>query len=245
MHSLITIVGVVLTGKENYKEWYRKIKSTLIFNNLWNGICEATTVNEEVVESTATKDESEAKSKSSRPTIPTSNKERAIWKDKDKKAYAVIFATISEEVRRHIAAINDFYSTLKRLNDLYDTHSELELIQLFNLELKNDDPMALASEIEAIMHDIDAIWVKIDLPFTTFIKALYPTYSHYLESLQASGQMKCPFNSHPSFESAHLSHNTIETRNQSNLLSMVVLPDLLFLNVGFSSIGLISTKSCL
>jgi hypothetical protein len=44
MHSLISIVGVVLTDKENYREWYRKIKSTLIFNDLWKGICEATTV---------------------------------------------------------------------------------------------------------------------------------------------------------------------------------------------------------
>jgi hypothetical protein len=63
-------------------------------------------------------------------------------------------------------------------------------VKLFNLELKNDDPMALASEIKAIMHDIDAIGVKIDIPLTAFNKALYPTYSHYLESLQASGQMK-------------------------------------------------------
>jgi len=46
--------------------------------------------------------------------------------------------------------------------------------------------MTLASEIKAIMHDIDATRVKIDLPLTTFIKALYPTYSHYIESLQAS-----------------------------------------------------------
>jgi hypothetical protein len=57
--------------------------------------------------------------------------------------------TLSEEVSCHIAYINDSYSSLKRLNDLYDTHFELELIQLmaklFNLELKNDDPMDLAS----------------------------------------------------------------------------------------------------
>jgi hypothetical protein len=63
-------------------------------------------------------------------------------------------------------------------------------VKLFNLELKNDDPMALASEIEAIMHDINATEVKMEIPLMAFIKALYPTYSHYLESLQASGQMK-------------------------------------------------------
>ena len=44
--------------------------------------------------------------------------------------------------------------------------------------------------IIAIFHDIDATGVKVDIQLTAFIKALYPTYTHYLESLQASGQMK-------------------------------------------------------
>jgi hypothetical protein len=64
------------------------------------------------------------------------------------------------------------------------------MLKLFNLELKNDDPMALPLEIKAIMHDIKPTRVNIDLPLTSFIKALYSTYSHYLESLQESGQMK-------------------------------------------------------
>jgi hypothetical protein len=63
-------------------------------------------------------------------------------------------------------------------------------VKLFNLELKDDDPMTLDYEIKSIMHDIDSIGVKIDIPVTTFIKALYCTYFHYLESLQASVQMK-------------------------------------------------------
>ena len=74
---------------------------------------------------------------------------------------------------------------------MYGFHLELELIQslvkVFNLELNDDDPMALTYEIKAIMHDIDATGVKIDVPLTTFIKALYPTYFHYLESLQSFG----------------------------------------------------------
>jgi hypothetical protein len=40
MHSLISIIGLVLSGKENYREWYRKIKSTLIFNDPWHVIWE-------------------------------------------------------------------------------------------------------------------------------------------------------------------------------------------------------------
>jgi hypothetical protein len=132
--------------------------------------------------------------KSSRPTIPTSNKEYAKWKDKEKKAYVVIVVKSSEEVSHHIVSINDSYGALKKLKDSYDSHSKLELVQVlvkrFNLELKNDDPMALASKIKAIMHDNYSIRVNIGIPFIDFIKSLYPKYSHYHESLEASGQMK-------------------------------------------------------
>jgi hypothetical protein len=63
-------------------------------------------------------------------------------------------------------------------------------VKLFNLEMKDNDPMALSSEIKAIMHDVDATGVKIDIALTTFIKVVYPTYSHCLESLQANGQLE-------------------------------------------------------
>ena len=63
-------------------------------------------------------------------------------------------------------------------------------MKLFNLELKDNDPIKLAFEIKYIFHDIESTGVKVDLKLTAFIKVLYPTYSNYLESLQASGQMK-------------------------------------------------------
>jgi hypothetical protein len=44
MHSLISIVNMVLNDKDNYREWYRNIKSTLIFNDLWKGIFEETQI---------------------------------------------------------------------------------------------------------------------------------------------------------------------------------------------------------
>ena len=95
---------------------------------------------------------------------------------------------------RHLVSSKSDWEALKKLKDFYDSHSELEIIQLlmklFNLELKDNDPMKLSYEIRAIFHDIDATSVKVDIQLTTFIKALYPTYTHYLESLQASGQMK-------------------------------------------------------
>jgi len=46
--------------------------------------------------------------------------------------------------------------------------------------------MMLFLNIRAIMHDIKATNVMIDIALATTIKVLYPTYSTYLESLQAS-----------------------------------------------------------
>ena len=92
---------------------------------------------------------------------PTDARQLAIWKSKDKKAKQ---------------------TSLQKLKDLYDSHSKLEIIQLLmklsNLELKDNNPMKLASEIRALFHDIDSTGVKVDLQLTAFIKALYPTYSH-------------------------------------------------------------------
>ena len=38
--------------------------------------------------------------------------------------------------------------------------------------------------------EFDAITVKVKFRLITFIKVNYPTYSHYLKSFQASGQLK-------------------------------------------------------
>ena len=64
------------------------------------------------------------------------------------------------------------------------------MIKLFTLELQNDDPLALASEVKSIMHDIKVTNVELDIPLIAFLKAPYPTYSNYLESLQANGNLK-------------------------------------------------------
>ena len=70
------------------------------------------------------------------------------------------------------------------------------MIKFFSLELKNDDLLALASEVRSIMHDIKSSSVEIDIPLIAYVKALNPTYSHYRESLQASGNlMKITFDS--------------------------------------------------
>jgi len=54
------------------------------------------------------------------------------------------------------------------------------MIKLFSLEMKNDDPLALASKVRSIMHEINNIGVKGYIPLIEYLKALYPTYSHYL-----------------------------------------------------------------
>jgi hypothetical protein len=101
MHSLVLIVDVVLSGKENYLEWLRKIEHTLIFNDFWDGICDGDIA----------------------PTKPTIDKELAIWTNKDKKTYALIVASVNEEVSRHIKSIQNSWGKLKKLEDLYDSHS--------------------------------------------------------------------------------------------------------------------------
>ena len=72
-------------------------------------------------------------------------------KKKYKKARALIITFVSEEVSRHLVSSKSDWEALKKLKDLYDSHSELEIIQLlmklFNLELKDNDPIKLASEI--------------------------------------------------------------------------------------------------
>lgn len=62
--------------------------------------------------------------------------------------------------------------------------------KLFSLELKFDDPLALASDIRAVIHDVDTTGVKMEIPLSTFVKALYLISHNYLESLQASEQLK-------------------------------------------------------
>lgn len=167
-------MGIVLTGKENYPEWSRMIKHTLIFNELWKEVCVG---------------DGDKGSKQ-----PTSDKEFAIWENKNNKAYALIAVAISEEVSHHISPFSTAFEALQKLKELYDSHYAFQVVQLmiklFTLELQNNDPLALTSEVKSIMHDIKATKVELDIPLIAFLKELYPNYSNYLDSLQSNGNLK-------------------------------------------------------
>ena len=135
MHSLISIVGVVLTGKENYPKWSWNIKHTLICNELWKGVCVGEGDNE--------------------PAKPTLDKEFDIWENKNNKVCALIAAYVNEEAGCHISPFLKAFKALQKLKELYDSHSALEVVQLmiklFSVELQNDDPLALALELKSSM----------------------------------------------------------------------------------------------
>jgi len=80
MHSLISIVGVVLLGKENYPEWSRKI-NTLIFSEFRKGVCVGEGDNEHI--------------------NPALDKEITIFETNNKNASALIVEFVNEEVCQH------------------------------------------------------------------------------------------------------------------------------------------------
>ena len=63
------------------------------------------------------------------------------------------------------------------------THALSMNSKLFNLELKDDDPLALASEIRGIMHNIETTSVKMDVPLKknsrNYITPIPIILSHY------------------------------------------------------------------
>ena len=75
-----------------------------IYNDLWDVICEGTTI-ETIAGKTITRD----------PEPPESEKEKAIWRTKDKKALAIITATVSEEVSQHILPEKPCFESTKNI----------------------------------------------------------------------------------------------------------------------------------
>lgn len=85
-------------------------------------------------------------------------KELVVWEHTNDKVLALIRASINKEVNRDICSVETAWEAMKKLKDMYATNSKFEFIQLhlklFNLELKANDPMSLASKIKAIKYEI-------------------------------------------------------------------------------------------
>lgn len=58
---------------------------------------------------------------------PTSRKDLVIWENRN-KAYALIATYINEEVIHHITHFIEAFGALRKLKELYDSHSELEVV---------------------------------------------------------------------------------------------------------------------
>lgn len=75
-------MGLFIAKKKSYHGWSEKMKHTLIFNELWKGICEGEGDN--ALEN------------------PTLDKELVILENKNIKAYALIVELVNEKVIHHI-----------------------------------------------------------------------------------------------------------------------------------------------
>ena len=75
-----------LEGSKNYKVWSRQIQSTLIYNELWKGICNA------------------------HPTKPTNPDQLAKWELKYENALALIHSTVSDDIYVHSGNSSDAWS---------------------------------------------------------------------------------------------------------------------------------------
>lgn len=82
MTSIVSIIGVVLNGKEHHQEWFRKLKSALVFIDFWE-VCQGN---------------KDSDGKEIATELPDNEKQCEIWETKDNMAYALIIASMTEEV---------------------------------------------------------------------------------------------------------------------------------------------------
>ena len=97
-----------LEGTKSYKTWQHLIESTLIYNELWQGICDGY-VN---------------------PNKTTDAAALAKWEIKNAKALALIKSFVNDEMYVHIENATDAWSALKTFKDLFDTQPESKKVDL-------------------------------------------------------------------------------------------------------------------
>ena len=86
-------------GTKSYKTRHRLNESTLIYNELWQGICDGDV----------------------KPNKPTNATALAKCEIKNAKALALIESYVNDEMYVHIENATDAWSALKTFKDLFDT----------------------------------------------------------------------------------------------------------------------------
>ena len=77
-----------LDGVKNYKSWQRHMKNTLVYNELWRGICDA----------------------DPNSTKPTNATALAKWELQNEKALALIHSSLSDHLCIHIENISSAWT---------------------------------------------------------------------------------------------------------------------------------------
>lgn len=97
-----------LEGVKAYKTWKRLIESTIIYNELWQDICDGDI----------------------KPNKPTYVSSLAKWEVKNVKALAFIKSSVNDEMYIHIGNASDAWSDFRTFKDLFDTQPESKKVVL-------------------------------------------------------------------------------------------------------------------
>lgn len=165
-----------LEGTKSYKTWHRLLESTLIYNELWQGICDGDV----------------------KPNKPTDADPMAKWEIKNAKALALIKSSVNDEMYVHIENATDAWTALKTFKDLFDTQPkskkvDLQLKLLQQKLIEDGDILEYLSRLKNIKQEIiNAGFPAIDDSFmvTIVIAGLPSSYTHFLETLQVTGKLE-------------------------------------------------------
>jgi len=158
-----------LEGTKCYKTWHRLIERTLIYNELWQGICDGDI----------------------KPNKPTDAAALAKWEVNNAKALALTKYSMNDEMYVHIENATDAWYALKTFKDLFDSQPESKKVdlQLKLLQQKlteGGDVLEYISRLENIRQEIiNASFPAIYDSFMVTIITVGPpsSYMHFLETL--------------------------------------------------------------
>jgi len=97
-----------LEGIKSYKTWQHLIENTLIYNELWQGICDGDV----------------------KPNKPTNVVALEKWEVKNTKALALIKSSVNDEMYVHRENATDAWFSLRTFKDFFDTQLESKKVDL-------------------------------------------------------------------------------------------------------------------